>query len=160
MSAGSNEACTINLKGLDQLLKALKSSAIPKIEIGVLGEKDSREDGGSNATIGAAHEFGTSTMVRRSFLRVPLETKLNKELKNSGLSDKDTLKAVIASGTVIPWLEKVALSAEAVVLDAFDNSGPGWAAWKNKNYENNTGMILTDTQQLRDSIGTRVKEAP
>ncbi len=85
---------------------------------------------------------------------------LNKELKNSGLSDKDTLKAVIASGTVIPWLEKVALSAEAVVLDAFDNSGPGWAAWKNKNYENNTGMILTDTQQLRDSIGTRVKEAP
>ena len=160
----SDETTTLEIKGLDQLLKALKKQP-PIGRIGILGSKNNRtkkEGSGSaptNATIGAAHEYGTSTHEQRSFLRVPLADNLDKEIENSGALDKDVMREVIKSGSVMPWLSKIMVLAEGIVAGAFDSNGYGkWAPWKTKGYENNTGQILVDTHQLRDSITSEIKE--
>ena len=139
----------LNTMGLDKLLKMLKGK-LPTIKVGIFG--DTR-----NATIGAYHEFGTSKMPRRSFLREPIAENLMPALENSGAFDESVLKEVMAEGTIEPWLKKVATLAEGVVMDAFDTGGNGkWAATK-PGYENNTGMILVDTQQLRNSVTAVIK---
>jgi hypothetical protein len=77
---------TLNVKGLDQLLKALKSKP-PLARVGILGDKSVRATEGTfqtNAEIGAAHEFGTTTIPARSFLRVPISQNLQKEMEQSG----------------------------------------------------------------------------
>jgi phage gpG-like protein len=149
---------TIELKGLDQILKALKAKP-PVCRVGILGGSNSRNTMGvGNATIGAAHEFGTSKMPQRSFLRVPLTDNLNKELEKSNAFNADVLKEVIKSGSVKEWLELVKDTAVKIVVGAFGTNGYGkWAAWKNPSYTNNTGQILLDTQQLRNSITGEVK---
>lgn len=148
----------INTKGLDKLLKALKTQP-PVCRVGILGDKDARTSHGtSNATIGAAHEFGTSELPMRSFLRVPISEKLTKEIESSGALDKDVMRDVIKSGTVVPWLKKIAILAEGIIEGAFASSGYGkWAAWTTPGYDNNTGQILKDTQQLSRSITSEVK---
>lgn len=152
-----SEETTVNVKGLDQLMKAIKGK-LPQVRIGVLGSNNARTGGSStNAQVGAAHEFGTTTIPQRSFLRVPLAENLGKELENAGALDEDVLKGVIRKGDIIPWLEKVAIVAESIVLGAFDSGGYGhWVPWKNPSYENNSGQLLVDTHQLRDSISTEV----
>lgn len=159
------EGFTLELRGLNQLIKALKVKP-PVVRIGVLGTgarpaKNGQTNTPTNAEIGAVHEFGAPArgIPQRSFLRVPLSENLNKELENSGLLDKDTLAEVIKSGTMLPWMKQVAVVAEGVVDDAFETSGSGkWPAWKNKNYHNQGGMLLVDTGSLRDSITSEVKE--
>jgi phage gpG-like protein len=147
---------TVEVKGLEQILKALKARP-PVARIGILGNKDYRKDGNTNAEIGAAHEFGTSKLPQRSFLRFPLSENLNKYLEKTKLLDEDTMTEAIKEGSVKPWLTKVAIVAKTVVLDAFSSNGFGkWAAWKG-NYTSRTGQILVNTQQLRDSIEYEVK---
>ncbi len=148
-----------NVRGLESLIKALKVRQ-PKVRVGILDGHNSRsgKDGSTNAEIGAAHEYGTVNMVQRSFLRVPLQEFLDKKLEESGAFNKDTFRDVIKEGTLLPWLQKIASIAEQVVIGAFDSGGYGqWSPWVNPNYENNTGLILVDTQQLRNSITSDVK---
>lgn len=155
----SDDGDTIDIqtKGLDQLLKALKVKP-PVGRIGILGDKDARSSGGSNASIGMMHEYGISPMPQRSFLRQPLNDNLDKAIESEGAIDEDVLKEVIKNGSVIPWLQKIMIIAEKIVLGAFDSNGYGkWQAWKTPGYTNNTGMILVDSQQLRNSITTDVK---
>lgn len=150
---------TLETKGLDQLLKALKAPP-PNSRIGVLGGNNARQKdkAATNATIGAAHEFGTENMPQRSFLRVPLTDNLNKRIESSGLLDADVMKEVIKVGSVIPWLKKIMGIAEGIVAEAFASNGFGkWAAWKTKGYTSKTGNVLVDTEQLRDSITSEVK---
>lgn len=156
--AGEDAVENFSVKGLDSILKSLKGKP-PVARVGILGSKNARAGkSNSNATIGAAHEFGTSKIPQRSFLRVPLNDHLNKEIEKSGALDKDALENVIKSGSVLPWLQKIAFLAEKVVLDAFDSQGDGkWRKWS-KGYSNNTGMILQDTTQLRNSITSEVVE--
>lgn len=165
-----NEAYSIETKGLDQLLKALKAKP-PEARLGILGTKAFEAHRGdedrplpknppSNAAVGAAHEFGTSKMARRSFLRQPIADYLDKKMESSGALDQEAMEDVLASGTVTPWLRKITILAEGIVADAFGSAGFGkWAPWENSNYSNNTGEILVDTHQLRDSITSEVKDA-
>ena len=150
----------INLDGLEKLLKALKTSSKPVARVGILGSKDTRSSGASNATIGAVHEYGSFSrgIPQRSFLRVPISAGLQAKLQSSGMMTEEATKEVLKLGSVIPWLKKAAVAAEGTVLDAFDSEGPGWAPWKDPNYTNNANMILNDTGQLRDSITSDVKE--
>lgn len=154
-----NDETTVNVKDLTQLLKALKAKP-PVCRVGILGDKNSRQGKGpTNSQVGAAHEFGTTTIPQRSFLRVPITENLGKEIERGGLLTEDKMKEVIKKGSVTPWLEQVAVSAEACVADAFDTGGGGsWPAWKDPNYENNTGDLLVDTTQLRDSVTSEVKD--
>lgn len=160
-----SEAFTLNTKGLDQLLKALKAEP-PQARVGVLGSKATRNSGGgkavsSNAEIGAVHEYGAPArgIPARSFLRVPISENLQKEMEKSGALDKKVMAEVVNQGTVVPWLKKVAVLAEGIVSDAFATAGFGkWAPWAVPNYTNNAGQILVDTKQLRESITSEVKE--
>lgn len=143
---------TIELGGFEKFVKAIKNPAT--LKIGVLG-------GGRNATVGAVHEFGAPgrNIPQRSFLRVPLSENLNKELANSQLMGVDELNQVIKTGSMVPWLKKIGVAAEAVVDDAFETSGNGaWPPWRNPHYHNGGGMLLVDTGQLREAITSQVIE--
>lgn len=147
----------LKMTGLEKLAKALKVKP-PVARIGILGSNSSRTGGGaSNATIGAYHEFGTSNLPQRSFLRIPISDNLEKEMESSGALDKDTLKAVIAGGTLLPWVKKIAILAEGIVAGAFDTGGYGKWRPSNMAYKANH-QTLVETQQLRNSITSEVTE--
>ncbi len=150
---------TVDVKGLDKLLKALKGP-MPVVRVGILGgnaQRGGAQGGPNNATIGAYHEFGTSRHPVRSFLRMPLTALLSKRMQSSGLLDKDAMNAVIAQGSVIPWLRKVAILAEGIVADAFATGGFG--IWPPSNMKNKkVQMTLVETQQLRNAITSEIKE--
>lgn len=153
-----SDGVTLEVKGLDQLLKALKA-APPKCRVGILGDKDKRTQGNapSNAEVGAAHEFGTSILPQRSFLRVPISENLQKRMESSGALDKKVLADVIRQGSILPWMKKIAILAEGIVADAFNTGGFG--KWKPSNMsEKKNHQTLVETHQLRDSITSEVKE--
>ncbi len=149
----------INVDGLDKLLKAFKNP--PQLNVGILGggarapSKAGEKRALTNAEIGAFHEFGTSKLPQRSFLRVPLINHLNKRLIESGVLGKDEIKEAIKSGTMIPVMLKVGIVAEQIVADAFDTGGFG--EWRPSNMSKKQNhQTLVETQQLRDSITSEV----
>lgn len=152
----------LDTKGLDNILKMLKSTAI--IKVGILGEKSVRGNGTSsshpsNADIGAQHEFGTSKVPKRSFLLEPITDNMDKYLKEADVLDPETLKTLVKTVSPEVLLRKIGILAEGIIGDGFSSGGFGkWAPWKSKGYENNTGMILVDSQQLRNSITSEVAE--
>ncbi len=154
-----DDVVEIKTKGLDKLLKALNAK-MPVARVGILGDsnaRNSKDGSNSNATVGAAHEFGTSELPIRSFLRVPISEHLSKKMESSGALDKQVLKQVIAEGTVVPWLKKIATLAEGIVLEAFDTSGFG--KWKPSNMDDKKNhQTLVETGQLRNAITSVVKE--
>lgn len=153
----SDDGLEMKLDGLDKLLKALKAKP-PVARVGILGDGKPRTEGGkSNAEIGAAHEFGTSTLPQRSFLRVPLIDNLDKRLESSGAFDKAAMADVLRSGSVVPWVKKVAVIAEGIVFEAFDTGGFGKWVPSNMDRKKNH-QTLVETQQLRDSITSEVKD--
>lgn len=148
----NDDPVELNIKGLNKLISMLKNDAF--VKVGILGDKDSRDEG-SNASIGARHEFGdpTHNLPIRSFLRMPITEKIESELKAAGGFDEQTLKRVMKVGSPEEFLNKIGAIAVSCVQDAFDSGGFGkWPPWSNPNYKNNTGMLLVNTQQLRNSI--------
>lgn len=156
----SDEDNEFNSRGLDQILKAMKGKAV-NAKIGILGQgnvrsPDSAKSSTSNATVGAAHEFGTTMLPQRSFLRMPIAEKLPKRLEESGAFTLDALKEVIKEGSFEPYVEKMAIAGVAVVLEAFDTGGFG--QWKPSNMDyKKVKQTLVETHQLRDSISYEVK---
>lgn len=148
---------TLNLVGLDNLLKALGSARKPRIRVGVLGNSG-RSDGKSNALIGAAHEFGTTRVPMRSFLRIPLAERLPGALEAAGLTGKEAMEGIVEDGSILPWLKMVAVAAEGVVAEAFDTGGFGkWPPLKAATLRRKrVHQILVETQQLRNSITSEV----
>ena len=156
----SDNTLILNDKGIKQLLKAFKGNQ-PMARIGVLGDKaarakDVKGKGINNAMVLAFAEYGTTKSPIRSVLRVPLSQFLMTYLERSGAFDDATLKAVIASGSLIPWLKKVGITAEVVVQDAFNTGGFG--AWPPSDMTNKKNhQTLVETQQLRNSITSDAK---
>lgn len=145
----------LNTDGIDKLMKALKGK-LPSIRVGILGG-GARSDGLTNAEVGAFHEFGTTKIPQRSFLRIPITENLNKKLEQSGAFDKAALAQVIKTKSILPWMSKVGVLAEGIILEAFASNGYGkWPGWS-VGYKNKTGQILVDTQQLRSSITYEIK---
>lgn len=149
---------SLKIGGLDNLLKVLKGRS-EHVRVGILGSHAHRtsEDGVSNATVGAAHEFGTSKLPERSFLRGPISEHLAKRLEAYGPLDKDLITEILKTKSYKPWLKIVGVIAEGIVAEAFGTNGFGKWAPHAPGYTNNTGMILVDTQQLRNSISSEVK---
>jgi hypothetical protein len=149
------EDIVLDTKALDAFVKSL-TGELPKIKIGILGAKDARDDDGSNASIGYKHEFGAEGMPQRSFLRMPLTTQLDSKIESSAEFTESKLREIIRTKSILPWVQTIATLAEQTVLEAFASGGFG--KWKKhaKGYENNTGMILVDTTQLRESITSEV----
>lgn len=144
-------------RGLKALLKAFSNP--PHVRLGVLGEKGARTEakGPTNAEVGAAHEFGTSRLPIRSFLRMPITQKMGSELEQSGAFDDATVKEVIRAGSIAAWLKKVGIVGEKIVQEAFATGGFG--QWKPSNMKRKKNhQTLVETQQLRNSITSEVKE--
>ena len=146
----------LDTKNLDALVKVLQENK-SYIKVGIIGNKAARDGNVDNATVGASHEFGTSKMEQRSFLRMPLNEKLSGYLENSDLDGEVLLKKMVAEKGLMFFLKKIATLAERVITDAFTTQGWGqWAKWKNPKYKNKTGMVLQNTTQLRESISTEI----
>lgn len=157
----SDEKMEFNVKGLDRLIKALGAD-MPTIRVGILGKGGARNSSkgstASNAEIGMYHEFGTTELPQRSFLRMPLAEKLDKEMESSGAISEETMKEVIKSGTIMPWAQKIAGLAVSIVLRAFQSGGFG--KWKPSNMTHKkNGQTLIETRQLANSITSEVKDA-
>lgn len=150
------------LKNLDALFGSRRY-----VKVGVLaGQKNQRDDNTqNNATIGAVHEFGSITkkIPKRSFIRNPL----------TGMSNREEVfeKAVsgfnygMESGNFVSFWDALGSSLVEKILDAFDQSGPGWAplsestiaARKRRHSRKGGGeKPLIDTGQLRRSISYKV----
>ncbi len=156
----SDEAVEFDAKGLDSLIRALDRP--PTIRVGILGgNKNTRssksiKETQTNAEIGAIHEFGGEKTPQRSFLRVPIAEKLQEYLELSRAFDDSIARKVLAEGTIVQWLKKVAIIAEQIVADAFDSRGFG--RWKPSNMAHKKNhQTLVETQQLRNSITSEVK---
>ena len=157
----SDTETTLDVSGLDKMIKAMRIDP-PKIRVGILGDSAVRkpEDGEkqtpSNAEIGTFHEFGTSTLPQRSFLRVPIAEHLQEKMRKAGFTNRDYVKETIASGTLIPFAQAIAAIAENCVQEAFDTGGYG--KWKPSNMDNkDNAQTLVETSQLRGSITSEVK---
>lgn len=151
---------TVNMKSLEQLIKAF-SGDMPVLRIGILADSShGGKEGSTNVEIGAAHEYGAPArkLPMRSFLRMPLNTKLGERMEEAGLFKEETIKGFIKTGSVETFMKLTGEIALNVVREAFDTGGFGkWAKWKDPNYNNNAGQILVDSAQLRDSIAYEVK---
>lgn len=153
-----SEESELDIKKLEKFLKTLKLSPA-RLKVGILGSHAARKDGSgkTNAEIGACHEFGTTTLPVRSFLRLPISAMLDKGLQKSGAFTRDTQQQVMQQGTVVPWLKKVGVVAEGIVAEAFQTGGFG--TWVPSNMAHKrVAMTLVETQQLRNSISSEVVE--
>lgn len=152
----SDDTFVFNDSGLRKLVKILKQSENKMVKVGILGDKDARENKGSNATIGVRHEFGIGVPLR-SFLRMPLIDQLDKDVQQSKAFDEETLKKVINESDITIWLKKLGALAELTIAKAFDSEGFG--LWKPSNMKRKkVHQTLVESQQLRDSIGFQVED--
>lgn len=150
----SDDETTLNTKVLESLIKALKENNYVT-RVGILGGKDARTGASnSNATIGAAHEFGTTKIPRRSFLRMPLENQFSKELEKAGLMNEKDINQIIKDTSMLSFAKKIGGIAVATILKAFDTAGFGtWKPLKDETMEKKkVKQILVESHQLRDSI--------
>lgn len=153
----SDYETTMEVKGLKALHEALKGR-LPTCRVGIIGKNNSRKDNTlTNSEVGAAHEYGTNKLPQRSFLRVPLADHLTKEMENSNILTDEHLKKVIATKSIVPWIEDVGMIALKIVLEAFDTCGFG--KWKPSEMRyKKIKQTLVETTQLRDSISYVVKK--
>jgi len=129
---------TLDTKELDKFLKKL-SANIPDIKVGILGENAKRSNGESNnADIGAKHEFGYDGMPVRSFLRMPLQEELPRNLEKMDFEKLDPEDMA----------HKIGQAAVTTVHQAFDSGGFG--EWKPS--KKSSGKTLIDSGQLMKSI--------
>lgn len=153
----SDDTIKMDTKKLDKLIKSLKGD-LPVARVGILGDKNARvgKNANTNAQIGAKHEFGSDGMPIRSFLRVPISTKMQEYLDKSGAFDPAALKKVLNEGTIYTWVQRIGIIGESIVADAFDTGGFG--AWPPSNMAlKKNHQTLVETQQLRNSITSDVK---
>lgn len=151
---------TLDVRGLDALIKVTGAKS-PSVRVGILGGKAARNQdnssGVNNAEVGSFHEFGTSELPQRSFLRVPIADHLEKEMERAGAFDEDVLSAAMKEKSLVPYMKKIAALAEEIVLQAFASGGFG--KWRPSNMEHKkNAQTLVETHQLRDSITSEVKE--
>ena len=111
----------------------------------------------TNVDIGVIHEFGApkAGIPERSFLRMPILSRLGDEIKTVPLAD---WQAVLLGGGPIAVLRAIGQAAVNVIQAAFHSGGFGrWAPLKARTIRRKgSSDILVDTTQLRRSISFSV----
>lgn len=149
---------SLNDKVLKEFIEAY-SGKIPVARVGILGasvrspssDKEEKEPP-TNAEIGSYHEFGTSKMPRRSFLKEPIMNHFEEYLVKASRDFK-------ISSNLDPerFMRKIGILGERIVLDAFHTGGFGkWDAVKDMDRKK-IKQILVESQQLRNSITSDVE---
>lgn len=146
----------LDIKELEAITKELKTNAY--IKIGILGNKNSRNDKNTNASIGLQHEFGSASknIPERSFLRMPLKEKMSKRLLEIG---KQVMIGISKNNAML-FLKKLGVLGEEIIQQAFDTGGFGkWANLSERTIkEKGFDTKLVETTQLRKSITSEVKK--
>lgn len=160
----SDDETTLEIAGLENLIKAFKGK-LPTVRVGILAGSSRNPAEGSkaknlptNATVGAIYEYRLDpSKAGGSFLRVPIADNLQKYLEKAGAFDESVIKKIIKQKSLIPHLEKVGAISEQIVHDGFETGGFG--KWTPSNMElKKNHQTLVETQQLRNSITSEVKE--
>ena len=152
-----------DLSKLSALVEQMKKTKSTVTQVGVLGNKVTRDkDALTNAMIGARHEFGVKSgkhqLPRRSFLKMPVETKLPERKEELGTAAKTAIKTLDFG----KFYKKLGSLCENIVHTAFATKGFG--TWKELKYPNakkrksSAGKVLIDTTQLMNSISSRVAQ--
>jgi hypothetical protein len=149
---GDSEIKT-DFKDLDLMIKKLAKKA--SVKVGILGSA-TYEGGATVAGIGAVHEFGypEGGIPERSFIRVPLQTRgseiepiIKKKLKAGDL----------VRGDIKGILNIIGLAAVGIVVDSFDESGPGWPDITERTKKRKkSSKILIDTGELMKAISYEI----
>lgn len=147
----------------------LLSKGLPSVKVGITGNKAAvvhpekgEKKGKTNAEIGLIQEFGKMTgkqrIPARSFIVMPLKTRLNPYLKRKLKMTQKAFEKAVKSGRAEELAAKVGLIAETVIQDAFETSG--WGKWApNAPYtvkQKGSDKPLIDTGELRRSISSEV----
>lgn len=147
-----------DFKNLDAFVKGLTSGYI--VKVGIMGRKNNRNDGSgqTNADIGFIHEFGTSKIPKRSFLRFPLFFKSSRILKEIA---QDVTVKNLGKGDMIQILKDLGIACERAILDAFGTGG--WGYWQRNApstiKRKGSAQPLIDLGFLRKSISSEVTKA-
>ncbi len=143
-----------------EYLENIETAKNATLKVGILADtkgltnyidKETGEIGETVLEVGSKHEFGTSEVPQRSFLRMPLFVKK----KNLEKTMANQFKLVVEEGKdALDALSIVGIKATNIISDAFDTGGFG--QWKDispttKEEKGSTG-ILKDTLALRNSI--------
>lgn len=178
----NTSAVKLRTKGLNSLKRMLADAEKSVVDVGIFADHNARDDGETNAEVGAKMEFGSieestasdaqlaargrnyspiwSGNPARSFLEMPLTTDLPHRVKDQG----KLIVSTIIDPTLGPKdaLAMIGEMGERSVAAAFDTEGFGeWPPnseitkdWKGSD------KPLIDSGQLRDSISSRVVAAP
>jgi hypothetical protein len=155
---------SIDVTALRALKAGFAKAGHSEIQLGIFTQKNPRQTEGSthqakgdldNADIGAVHEFGSKkrNIPGRSFLRMPMQTKMGKELKRLNIA-----KSVMRIGPT-ETLREIGQIAEGQVDQAFTSSGYGtWAPNSKRTIARKKGASrpLIDTSKLRAAVSSRV----
>lgn len=135
----------------------------PSVKVGILGDNIARQEGElNNAEIGFVNEFGKMTgypkIPARSFIRMPLKTRLNDKIREKKSLSGVELEKAMAEGKTEDFSKKVGIVAEEVIQEAFSTNGFGeWAPNAPMTVElKKSSSPLIDTGQLRRSISSKV----
>jgi hypothetical protein len=145
----------LDLTKLEKVQENLLKNFI--VKVGILGSKDNREEGDSNASIGLKHEFGSASegIPERSFLRAPLIEKIPESLKEIGQDYFDSL----TNENIENFFEKLGIKGEEIIQEGFDTGGFGkWPSLSPKTIEKKgfDSILIGKTVQLRNSIISEV----
>lgn len=149
----------VSLAGLKNLALSLEKIQKGRVQVGIFGAKNGRDDDGTgttNAEVGAKMEFGVISdhIPPRSFLRMPITAKGEAIFKAAAHG----FGALMIANKAHDFLVRVGVEAENAILEAFRTRG--WGSWKP-----NAPMTiklkgsdspLIDTGQLRRAIASRV----
>lgn len=149
-----------NLKKLQSYEKNLAESKSNSVIVGVISDQLTKrvyKDGASLINVAAQNEFGTSTIPRRSFLKMTFEIKSNE--MNSFI--KNQYKLVFEKGrSTSKALGLVGVKAKNLIAEAFNTGGFGrWKPLARATIQarpKHTTTILIDTGTLRTSITWKV----
>ena len=149
---------------LKDMMNKLKEEIV--VRVGILGGDGSKmtQDGKiTMAYLGSIHEFGASVkdvktpfeIPERSFLRMPLDTKLGEELEKSS-----KFKQAFQDCDMQALGDEIGLASLNVINDAFDSGGLGkWQPLAESTIaRKGSDTILIDTGDLRRSISYEVVE--
>jgi len=171
---------SLDLSALRNFKDNIKDAEKMWIKVGIIGKQNARNNTNGanldNPTLGLIHEKGSKTrnIPARSFLLMPLKTKLPDQLKQLGTAMWD---AITTTTQLKKGLNRIGVQAENIVQQAFATSGfgqwPGWSpryarlrqmeARRKRRQVKTIGpiplSILVRSAQLRKSISSKVMGA-
>lgn len=137
ISLDATQDVTLQMSDLQSLIRTVEEGKTMYLKVGVLGDYAGRtpdetgvrrkDSGLTNPEVGLWHEFGSvkRKLPERSFLRMPLMTKLPAELSNV-----DWAALLIYGGGMFGVLDTIGNKCLQIITQAFATGGFGqWRAW-------------------------------